>query len=507
MKISEQGLKLIKKWEGCELQAYLDAVGVATIGYGCIAYPDGQKVRLGDKITQEQADALLLEECLQKAEAVASLVKVGLNQNQFDALVSLSFNIGEGALAESTLLRRLNASDFGAAAEQFLVWNKGTVNGVKVVIEGLSNRRKDEKKLFESSGQSGQPLSLEPSPQERVTWLEAYGEQGKTLVVGWDKSQVVEILELQSPSKQLLMETISQYPKASNLLIAAKDKTVPQGERIKVQARRVAASRSDSTGSGQSTPIPILSAGVISRGSTGEDVRVLQQRLDALGYYSGPIDADFGSGTDAAVRSFQSDILGSAQADGRVGPITWAALWAASTAEADPTPANAGAPGKTYLRLTKTSQRDKYGLTILHLDYIKSGVAQDRLEVCSGAPGRQAFRTGAQSQPMSFEPLPEGVWSIQTIAWCDGKDNYNGRIFASGLGPVSTPISFKGPGTTRRSAIEIHLDWNRNDGAPGTAGCIGIHSVHDYKKLVTWLRESNPQELFVDWGLGTCPAP
>jgi lysozyme len=125
MNLSDVGFALIKRWEGCSLKAYPDVVGVATIGYGCIAYPDGRAVRLGDRITQEQADALLVRECEEKAAGISRLIQVAVNQNQFDALTSLAYNIGEGAFAGSTLLRLLNAGDEAGAAEQFLVWNKG----------------------------------------------------------------------------------------------------------------------------------------------------------------------------------------------------------------------------------------------------------------------------------------------------------------------------------------------------------------------------------------------
>lgn len=508
MKISEQALQLIRKWEGCRLEAYLDPVGIATIGYGCIVYPDGRRVRLGDRISQEQAEALLLAECQRKAEAVDRLISVAINQNQFDALVSLAFNIGEGAFADSTLLRRLNDGDHAAASEQILVWNKGTVDGGKREIAGLSNRRREEKLLFDRDAASAaQPISLDPSPQQRVTWLEAYGEQGKTVIVAWDRSEVVEILALQSPSKTVLIEVLAQYPHASNLLIAAAGKPVPSGERLLVPDRRSALSPG---GPAQAAPIPPAPAVVLARGSRGRDVTVLQERLEALGFYAGPRDGDFGSGTDLAARAFQAEHFGAAEADGRVGPRTWAALWNQSAGAGPSSPAAPAQPGasdKTYLRLTRTGARDRFGLTILQLAYIRSGTVQGSLNVCSGAPGRQAFRTGAQSRALSFEPLPEGVWAIHTIEWCDGKDQYNGRIFESGLGPVSIPLSYRGPGSTARSAIEIHIDWNKNDGAPGTAGCIGIHSIADYRTLVSWLRQSDPQELFVDWGLGTCPTP
>jgi lysozyme len=502
MNSSETGVAFIKTWEGCSLKAYLDSVNVATIGYGCIAYPDGRPVRLGDQITQEQADALLTGECTEVAEAISALIRVDVGQNQFDALTSLAYNIGEGAFASSTLLRKLNASDIEGAAEQFLVWNKGTIDGVKVEIPGLTNRRQAEKQLFESDARPGEPIVPKPTPQEEATWLEAYNDQGKTVIVAWKGSEVMEILELGSASKTMLTEAIQQYPRASNLLIAAPGKRIPPGERIPVVQRSQGASRR--TGSDTTPPPP--PAGILSRGSSGADVGVMQQRLQDLGYYSGPINASFESRTDAAVRTFQADVFGVAEADGRVGPITWEALWKPAQTDSTDHPPVPGVPGQTYLRLGNTEQRDTYGLNILLLEYIKAGRIEGSLHVCSGAPGCQAFRTGSESQPGSNEPLPEGLWWINNIEWCDGRDNYEGNVFASGLGPVSTPLDYKGPGSTRRGNIEIHIDWNRQ-GAPGTAGCIGIYSISDYKTLVSWLRDTDPRELYVDWGNGTCPSP
>ena len=140
MKISERGKDLIKLFEGCRLKAYDDGVGVWTIGYGHTV-----GVKPGDEITQEQADEWFSEESEQFSNKVQVLVLVEVNQNQFDALVSLAYNIGVGALSRSTLLRKLNAGDYQGAAEQFDVWNRG---GGKVMI-GLVRRREQERKLFE----------------------------------------------------------------------------------------------------------------------------------------------------------------------------------------------------------------------------------------------------------------------------------------------------------------------------------------------------------------------
>jgi GH24 family phage-related lysozyme (muramidase) len=154
---------------------------VPTIGYGTIALIDGQPVRLGDRITQEQAEALLMQECRSICTSIASLLNVDLSQNQWDALVSLSYNIGIGALADSTLLRFLNQSDWEAAAQQFLVWNHGTTNGIKQEIPGLTNRRREGKALFESSEAGGNPILLdqESPPSRGLAGRKSIARRGK----------------------------------------------------------------------------------------------------------------------------------------------------------------------------------------------------------------------------------------------------------------------------------------------------------------------------------------
>lgn len=76
----------------------------------------------------------------------------------------------------------------------------------------------------------------------------------------------------------------------------------------------------------------------------------------------------------------------------------------------------------------------------------------------------------------------------------------------SRFGPVSTPVEYVGPRFTARRGIEIHIDWNKPY-APGTAGCIGIRNEADYQTFVGWLRDTDPRELYINWGLGTCPTP
>ena len=143
--ISAEGINLICSFEGLELKAYLDSANIWTIGYGTIIR-NGVKVKKGDICTIEQAKAYMASD-LKSFEAAVNKVKVPLNQNQYDALVSLTYNIGVNAFANSTLLKKLNASDYKGAAAQFDVWNK--VKGK--VVQGLVNRRAKERKLFEKA--------------------------------------------------------------------------------------------------------------------------------------------------------------------------------------------------------------------------------------------------------------------------------------------------------------------------------------------------------------------
>ena len=147
MQVSTAGIALICSFEGLNLKAYDDGVGVWTIGFGTTIYPNGIKVRKGDTCTEAQAKAYMAHDLKKFESAVNSAVAVPINQNQFDALVSLTYNIGTGAFKESTLLKKLNESDYKNAAAQFNVWNKG---GGKI-MQGLVNRRAEERKLFEKA--------------------------------------------------------------------------------------------------------------------------------------------------------------------------------------------------------------------------------------------------------------------------------------------------------------------------------------------------------------------
>lgn len=507
MEISQNCLDVIKKWEGFKSEAYLDPVGIPTIGYGTTRYPDGRKVRLGESISEQVAEAFLLQDCDRFAQRVTDALTTEVNQNQFDALVSFTYNLGIGAFQGSTLLKKINAYKFDEAAPEFNKWVYATIDGVRTKLEGLVNRRQDERSLFERVGGEKPPIKLEASPQDSVTWLEAYRDGENTVVVAWNKDKVVEILTLESNFKQDFIYLLQQYPNASNLHIAPTGKNIPNGKRIAIAGQQKTIQKVTNA---PKLDLPLLIRGMNDVNSAGNDIKELQQRLQDLGYYTGEIDGDFGKLTDRAAKDFQVDYFGAGEADGKVGKLTWEKLWGDSQL-IDPDEVNTTIiPGKNYLRLTKTARKDSCGCYVLHLDYFKDGQLQDRLEVCSGQPNRQFFKTGVDSVSGSYEPLPEGKWYVHDIYWNGGiqyKDLYDRKqSMGNGIGPVTIRLDYKEPNFTRRSAIEIHIDWNRPD-LPGTAGCVGVYNIADYKRLVTWLRDTDPRDLYVDWNLGTCPTP
>lgn len=134
---------LIQQSEGYYSKSYLCPAGKWTIGWG-----HTRGVKPGDVCSKELALIYLQEDLQEAANAVNRLVKIPLNQNQFDALCSLVFNIGSEQFEDSTLLRKLNKKDYLGAAKEFPRWNKGRVKGKLVVLNGLVTRRKAEQNLF-----------------------------------------------------------------------------------------------------------------------------------------------------------------------------------------------------------------------------------------------------------------------------------------------------------------------------------------------------------------------
>lgn len=147
MKTSDKGIALLKEFEGMRLSAYPDpATGgePITIGFGSTLLADGSKVKMGMKITEAEAEELLRATLGKYEQAVEKSVTRPLKQHQFDACVSLTYNIGEGNWRKSSVLRHINAGNFTNAADAFLMWNKAAGK----VLPGLVRRRKAERNMF-----------------------------------------------------------------------------------------------------------------------------------------------------------------------------------------------------------------------------------------------------------------------------------------------------------------------------------------------------------------------
>lgn len=139
MQTSQEGISLIKKFEGCRLEPYLCSAGVLTIGYG-----HTRTAVEGQNWSQDHAEEMLKNDLQEFEQYVEELVAVPLHQNQFDALVAWCFNLGPANLKASTLLKVLNAGDYEGVPAQIKRWNKA---GGKV-LEGLIRRREAEALLF-----------------------------------------------------------------------------------------------------------------------------------------------------------------------------------------------------------------------------------------------------------------------------------------------------------------------------------------------------------------------
>jgi GH24 family phage-related lysozyme (muramidase) len=164
--VSAAGLGFIGNWEGKENDPYRDIAGVWTVCYGST----GAHVVPGGRRTDAECLSLLEEDVVRFEAAVNRCTPVPKTQNQFDALVSISYNIGERAYCSSTLVRKFNAGDTLGAADQFPAWSYATVNGEKRQIRGLLNRRLAERVLFLTPPPAApvgapRPAPVSPSPE------------------------------------------------------------------------------------------------------------------------------------------------------------------------------------------------------------------------------------------------------------------------------------------------------------------------------------------------------
>ncbi len=164
MQTSAAGRKAITEREGNKLTAYKDSVGVWTVGVGHSSAAGAPKVVPGMKITAAQSDEILSRDLKLFEGAVNKVVKVPLNQNEFDALVSLAFNIGSKAFAGSTLVRKLNAGDRKGAAAEFAKWNKADGR----TLAGLTSRRKSEREQFLKPVKAAPIMKLMETPVAKM---------------------------------------------------------------------------------------------------------------------------------------------------------------------------------------------------------------------------------------------------------------------------------------------------------------------------------------------------
>jgi lysozyme len=161
MRLSRKGAKFVQSFEGYFPKAYLDPIGVLTIGWGHTNHHE-PKFSAGEVWSREKCEEVFRKDMRIFEDAVIRNVRVPLTQGQFDALVSFTYNCGEGNLRKSSLLRRLNAGDYEGAAAQFAYWNKAGGR----VLPGLTRRRTAEALMFRDTSLSVSPRADEPMAQE-----------------------------------------------------------------------------------------------------------------------------------------------------------------------------------------------------------------------------------------------------------------------------------------------------------------------------------------------------
>ena len=155
MQLSKAGSDMIKRYEKFMSNPYRDAVGIWTIGFGNTYYEDRRKVSGSDKPISEVRASELKQNIINMDFAPAvnllfadEIANGRINQNQFDALLSLAYNIGTRGLAGSSVYKNIKRGNYKAAADSFLAWNKGRVSGKLVELRGLTRRRNDERAMF-----------------------------------------------------------------------------------------------------------------------------------------------------------------------------------------------------------------------------------------------------------------------------------------------------------------------------------------------------------------------
>jgi lysozyme len=170
MKMTDEGLALIKRFEGLRLDAYRDAVGIWTIGYGHTSLAGAPKVTAGLKLTEIEAHEILTRDVEVFAKGVQQAVTIELTDLQFSALVSFAFNVGLSAFKRSSVLAAVNSRDFDAVPRRLILWTKAGGR----VLPGLVRRRAAEGALFVSENLTSMPdvtpIAPKPVLASRTVW-------------------------------------------------------------------------------------------------------------------------------------------------------------------------------------------------------------------------------------------------------------------------------------------------------------------------------------------------
>lgn len=230
MQVSQNGINLAKKWEGFYPNAYLDPVGIPTIGYGTTRI-NGQKVKLGTTITLAQAEYLLKKDMEEHASNTFKYIKIELNQNQFDALASFQYNLGKDILQGSNLTKLINTKQWKAAAEKMKEYNKAGGR----VLQGLVNRRNEEAALFlrgdvSLGGNSNRYTLLTSLPYIATNGVKRTYASDKA----WEKATELG-LSLTSAYRPVSHSLSQQNPKSDHIKGTAYDFAAPMTDKGKKQ--------------------------------------------------------------------------------------------------------------------------------------------------------------------------------------------------------------------------------------------------------------------------------
>lgn len=455
MKPSNECFELIKKWEGLHkklsdgrIKAYLDPVGIWTIGYGSIEHLDlNRPIVEGDIITREKAERWLQIEVREKAEDVERLCKVSLKQCMFDALVSFTYNIGIGAFGESTLLRELNKGNYEGAVRELDRWVHGEDNGTRRPFPGLVNRRNEEEALFRRDGFS----DIDPA-------------------IGF----VTKPKDLAQPPK-------GDFPYKPAPVPLPFSRTLQKrhiGEDCYILNCALAGLKFLRLGSQPNEFTDI----------TESAVKLFQTR-EALSRVDGKVGPETKRAIENALRRARGEI--SVPSSGLDGGV----YCRLTRTERD---------AYEGLERCKLDFVNPQGNVVVDSLDVISGVPGAQSFLMWDDPESQPGNLAPIPQDNYY------ISDIDWAGGKDNYSASH-PINGDGLGPVWVPLvkskeryeSCEKKGIGCRDAFGFHADWNwiQSRTSPGSEGCVCATTIDDLRKLVKLLRKYDPRLLVVDWGL------